>query len=170
MPYDAALALVASGDADLARRGLDVLDRLGADAVGAKVRRDLRARGVSVVPARRRSTTLTNPAGLTTRQIDVLRLMGDGLTNAELAERLYLSVKTIDKHVSAILAKLQTANRRDAVRRARGRDFRLNPIPATALLRAASRPSTKRVRPSTRTSHLVRRCRWQRSVRSVKPA
>ncbi len=119
MPYEAALALTDSGDADLARRGLDVLDRLGADAVAAKVRRDLRARGVSVVPARRRSTTLANPAGLTSRQIDVLRLMSEGLTNAELAERLYLSVRTVDKHVAAILDKLQVANRRDAVRQAR---------------------------------------------------
>ncbi|WP_407665011.1 response regulator transcription factor [Mycolicibacterium pulveris] len=49
----------------------------------------------------------------------MLRLLGDGLTNAELAERLYLSVKTIDKHVSAILDKLAVTNRRDAVRRAR---------------------------------------------------
>jgi DNA-binding NarL/FixJ family response regulator len=118
-PYQAALALVDSGDAELARRGLDVLDRLGAHAVAAKVRHDLRTAGVAVVPARRRATTLTNPAGLTTRQIDVLRLMGDGLTNTELAERLYLSVKTVDKHVSAILTKLEAANRRDAVRRAR---------------------------------------------------
>ncbi|MCV7223986.1 helix-turn-helix transcriptional regulator [Mycolicibacterium elephantis] len=119
MPYEAALALTDSDDPDLARRGLDALDRLGADAVAAKIRGRLRARGVAVVPARRRSTTLANTAGLTARQVDVLRLLGDGLTNAELAERLYLSVKTIDKHVSAILDKLAVTNRRDAVRRAR---------------------------------------------------
>ena len=118
-PYDAALALVDSGDADLARRALDVLDRLGAAAVAAKVRRDLRSTGLTVVPARRRSTTLTNPAGLTTRQVDVLRLIGEGLTNAELAERLYLSVKTVDHHVSAILTKLDVPGRRDAIRRGR---------------------------------------------------
>jgi DNA-binding CsgD family transcriptional regulator len=119
MPYEAALALVDSDDADLARRGLDVLDRLGATAVAAKVRQDLRARGLTAVPARRRSTTLTNPAGLTSRQVDVLRLIGEGLTNAELAERLYLSTKTIDHHVSAILTKLEVPGRREAVRRAR---------------------------------------------------
>jgi DNA-binding CsgD family transcriptional regulator/tetratricopeptide (TPR) repeat protein len=119
MPYEAALALLDSGDHDLARRGLDALDRLGAAAVAAKVRRDLRSRGLTTVPARRRSITLTNPAGLTARQTDVLRLIGDGLTNAELAERLYLSVKTVEHHISAILAKLHATNRRDAVRRAR---------------------------------------------------
>jgi DNA-binding CsgD family transcriptional regulator len=119
MPYDAALALVDSGDPAFAARALDILDRLGADAVAAKVRRDLRSKGVSAVPARRRAATLANPAGLTTRQTEVLRLLDDGLTNAELAERLYLSVKTVDHHVSAILTKLDVTKRRDAVRRAR---------------------------------------------------
>ncbi|WP_101949570.1 helix-turn-helix transcriptional regulator [Mycobacterium sp. 3519A] len=119
MPYDAALALVDSGDAAHASRALDILDRLGADAVAGKVRRALRSRGISVVPARRRATTLANPAGLTTRQTEVLRLLDDGLTNAELAERLYLSVKTVDHHVSAILTKLDVTKRRDAVRKAR---------------------------------------------------
>ena len=119
MPYDAALALIDSGDADLARRGLDELDRLGAAAVAAKIRRDLRSRGMAVVPARRRSTTLANPAGLTSRQIEVLRLIGEGLTNAELADRLYLSAKTVDHHVSAILTKLDVPGRRDAIRRGR---------------------------------------------------
>jgi DNA-binding CsgD family transcriptional regulator len=119
MPYDAALAMLDSSDPVLAVRALDILDRLGADAVAAKVRRDLRAGGQSVVPARKRSATLANPAGLTARQVDVLRLLDDGLTNAELADRLFLSVKTVDHHVSAILAKLEVNKRRDAVRRAR---------------------------------------------------
>jgi DNA-binding NarL/FixJ family response regulator len=119
MPYDAALALLDAGDPGLAARALDILDRLGADAVASKVRRDLRAGGQSVVPARRHSATLANPAGLTARQVDVLRLLDDGMTNAELADRLFLSVKTVDHHVSAILAKLEVNKRRDAVRRAR---------------------------------------------------
>lgn len=119
MPYDAALALVDSGDPAHAARVLDILDRLGADAVAAKVRRDLRSRGESVVPARRRAATLANPAGLTARQVEVLRLLDDGLTNVELAERLYLSVKTVDHHVSAILTKIDVSKRRDAVRRGR---------------------------------------------------
>ena len=119
MPYDAALALVDSSDPDDAARALDILDRLGADAVASKVRRDLRAAGRPVVPARRRSATLANPAGLTARQVEVLRLLDEGLTNTELADRLFLSVKTVDHHVSAILAKLEVNKRRDAVRKAR---------------------------------------------------
>ncbi len=114
-----ALALVGSGhDAD-ARAGLDALDRLGADRVAAKARLDLRDRGVSSVPARRRASTRDNHAGLTNRELDVLRLLGHGLTNGAIAESLFISRKTVDHHVSAILGKLQVANRRDAVRHGR---------------------------------------------------
>jgi predicted ATPase/DNA-binding CsgD family transcriptional regulator len=118
-PYDAALALADLGDIGCARRALDILDRVGADAVAAELRRELRSRGLTAVPARRRTATFANAAGLTARQVDVLRLLGDGLTNAELAERLFLSIKTVDHHVSAILAKLEVTKRREAVRRAR---------------------------------------------------
>jgi DNA-binding CsgD family transcriptional regulator len=117
--YEAALALTETGDDGCARRGLDMLDRIGATAVADKVRLDLRASGMNGVPARRRGTTLANPASLTRRQVEVLQMMEDGLTNAELAARLYLSAKTVDHHVSAILTKLQVDNRREAVRRGR---------------------------------------------------
>jgi DNA-binding CsgD family transcriptional regulator/tetratricopeptide (TPR) repeat protein len=134
MPYDAALALLDSGAPSLAARALDILDRLGADAVAAKVRRDLRSGGQAVVPARRRPATLANPAGLTARQVDVLRLLDDGLTNVELADRLFLSVKTVDHHVSAILAKLEVNKRRDAVRRARELGILADSAPAEVSL------------------------------------
>ncbi len=119
VPYEQAMSLIDSGDPTEVRVGLDLLDRLGADAVAAKVRLDLRARGVATVPARRRSTTLDNSAGLTGREVEVLRLLNAGLTNAELAERLYISHKTVDHHVSAIISKLHVRNRREAVRAAR---------------------------------------------------
>ena len=116
-PYEQALALVDAGTADSTRAGLDLLDRLGADQVAAKVRQDLRRRGATVIPSRRREATRANPAGLTARQVEILGLLADGSTNAEIAERLYISAKTVDHHVSAILSKLQVASRRDAVRR-----------------------------------------------------
>jgi DNA-binding CsgD family transcriptional regulator/tetratricopeptide (TPR) repeat protein len=118
-PYDAALALIDSGDPDAARGAVDVLDRLGAAAVAARVRLDLRSRGLRTVPAPRWATTLTNPAGLTARQVEVLRLIDEGLTSVEMAQRLFLSVKTVDHHVAAIMTKLDVPRRRDAVRRAR---------------------------------------------------
>ena len=113
-PYDQALALVDSGEPADVFAALELLDRLGADAVAAKVRRDLRGRGVTGVPARPRATTRTNPAGLTARQVDVLRLVAEGLTNAGIAARLFISEKTADHHVSAILAKLDVPTRREA--------------------------------------------------------
>lgn len=118
-PYEQAMALVDTGDHVDVRAGFDLLDRLGAEAVAAKVRLDLRNRGAAVVPSRRRSSTLDNSAGLTAREIEVLRLLESGLTNAELAGRLYISHKTVDHHVSAIISKLHVRNRREAVRAAR---------------------------------------------------
>ncbi len=116
-PYERALALIDTGELDAMRSGLDLLDRLGADEVSAKIRQDLRRGGMLGVPSRRRESTRENPAGMTNRQVEILRLLADGSTNAEIASRLFVSTKTVDHHVSALLAKLQVANRRDAVRR-----------------------------------------------------
>ena len=58
---------------------------------------------------------MVNPANLTPRELEVLALLGNGLTNAEIAERLFLSEKTVAHHVSAILRKLGVANRVQAV-------------------------------------------------------
>jgi DNA-binding CsgD family transcriptional regulator/tetratricopeptide (TPR) repeat protein len=118
-PFERALALVQTRDPDAARSAVDTLDRLGADAVAAKVRSVLRADGIVSVPARRRAATRAHPAGLTARQEEVLRHMSHGLTNAELADTLYISAKTVDHHVSAILTKLGVASRREAVRSSR---------------------------------------------------
>jgi len=120
LPYEAAMAAF-DGDLHAGRCviALGTLDRLGADAVADRLRRALRAAGVTSVPGRRRRSTRSNPLDLTARQLEVLGALTDGSTNAELAARLYVSEKTVDHHVSAILAKLGVANRREAVRRAR---------------------------------------------------
>ncbi|ROZ89284.1 helix-turn-helix transcriptional regulator [Gordonia sp. OPL2] len=117
--FDAALVLTETGDREQILAGLAGLDRLGAYATADRVRRALRAEGAMTIPSRKRSSTLSNRAGLTRRQVEVLSLMAEGMTNAELAERLYLSEKTVGHHVSAILACLGAPNRRDAVRRGR---------------------------------------------------
>jgi DNA-binding CsgD family transcriptional regulator len=112
--YERALALVDSGEPAAVRTGLDVLDQLGADAVAAKVRKELRDRGEVSIPARKRQTTRSNAAGLTAREAEVLALLAEGLSNTELAGRLFISPKTVDHHVSSILSKLGAANRRQA--------------------------------------------------------
>jgi DNA-binding NarL/FixJ family response regulator len=79
----------------------------------------LRQRGVRAASRGPRASTRANAAGLTRRQMEVLRLIDRGLSNAEIAERLCLSVKTVDHHVSAILAKLEASTRGEAAARAR---------------------------------------------------
>jgi DNA-binding NarL/FixJ family response regulator len=48
---------------------------------------------------------------VTAREADVLRLLGEGLSNAAIAERLYLSVRTVETYVSSLLAKLHVTAR-----------------------------------------------------------
>ena len=117
-PYERALARAESSDDATAVGALADLETMGAWAAADRCRELLRRRGLSRVPARRRTTTVTNPAGLTTRQLDVARLVARGLTNAELAQQLYISTRTADHHVSAVLAKLGLETRRDVVRQA----------------------------------------------------
>jgi DNA-binding CsgD family transcriptional regulator/tetratricopeptide (TPR) repeat protein len=119
LPFEQALALLGTGRPDDRRAGLDALDRLGADGTAAWFRQHLRSNGVTSIPARRRDATVANAAGLTARQVEVLALLGEGLTNAEVGRRLYISPKTADHHVTAILTKLGVNTRGDAVLTAR---------------------------------------------------
>src|SRR5438094_2552801 len=113
-PYEAALALTDSQDEEMVRRGLQELHQLGAQAAAAIVARRLRERGPRGLPRGPRPATQTTPANLTAREIEVLRLVAQGLRNAQIAERLVLSEKTIDHHVSAILRKLDVRTRGEA--------------------------------------------------------
>jgi len=94
---------------------LEILDEIGAKGALEFLKQDLRSKGVKNIPRGKRETTKNNPANLTNRQIDVLRLLKDGLTNLEIADSLFISAKTVDHHVSAILSKLEVDNRQKAV-------------------------------------------------------
>jgi DNA-binding CsgD family transcriptional regulator/tetratricopeptide (TPR) repeat protein len=113
-PYEHALALAGSGQVEPALEALTMLDGLGAGPAVAIVRRRLRELGVTRLPRRPQPGTLANPAGLTGRQLEILRLVAAGLPNAEIAQRLVVSPRTVDHHVSAILAKLGVPTRREA--------------------------------------------------------
>jgi DNA-binding CsgD family transcriptional regulator len=108
--YDAAVALVPSANGALLRNALDQLRALGARPAAAIVSRRLRELGERQVPRGPRE----NPAGLTNRELEVLPLLAEGLRNAEIAQRLVLSQKTVDHHVSAILRKLGVSTRGQA--------------------------------------------------------
>ena len=113
--YVRALALAQAGEGDPAvTEALGLLDALGARPTAARVRRELRRRGHRRVSRGPNRSSAQNPARLTNRQLDVLALLVDGMTDAEIAERLSLSVKTVGHHVSAVLAKLGVASRHDA--------------------------------------------------------
>lgn len=110
-PYEAALASAVSPDTTAARNGLLRLRELGARRAGARIARVLRQQGVRELRLGPREPTKRNPAGLTARELQVLALISDGLRNSEIAARLFLSEKTVDHHVSAILRKLGVSSR-----------------------------------------------------------
>jgi DNA-binding NarL/FixJ family response regulator len=97
---------------------LAMVDELGARPLASKVRRRLRALGVTRIPRGPVGDTRFKPAGLITRQVDVLRLLGKGYTNAQIASQLVVPARTVDSHVAAVLGKLGTASRREAATRA----------------------------------------------------
>jgi DNA-binding NarL/FixJ family response regulator/tetratricopeptide (TPR) repeat protein len=111
--YDAAIAL-SLGDSDAQIQATEVLETLGATAVAAKIRQQLRSQHVPV-PRGRSHSTRTHPVGLTSRQNEVLHLLAEGLTNLEIADRLFLSPRTVENHVAAVISKLNAPSRDSAV-------------------------------------------------------
>ena len=111
--YEAAIALCA-GDAEQHLQALGIFQRLEARPAAAIAARLLREGGVRGFPRGPRPSTKRNPAGLTNREVEVLGLIGQDMRNREIARRLHVAEKTIDHHVSAILAKLGVSSRRQA--------------------------------------------------------
>ncbi|MFI6873923.1 AAA family ATPase [Streptomyces sp. NPDC050400] len=117
-PYEHAAALAESPDPAVKLGALTTLDGLGAVPLARLVRAELRELGVRRVPRGPHAATRRNPAGLTDRQLQVVRCLVDGMTNPEIADRLVVSVRTVDNHVRAVLEKLDAPTRRAAARRA----------------------------------------------------
>ena len=110
-PYEQAAALV-DGDEAAVVDGLAILDRLGARPLAAVVRQRIRHMG-GAVPRGPRPTTRAHPAGLTEREAEVHGLLLAGLSNPDIADRLVLSRRTVEHHVSSVLAKLGVSSRAD---------------------------------------------------------
>lgn len=116
--YDAALALLDSRDEDALREATALLDQLGATAALTVAQAVMRQRGVKAIPRGRRAATRADEFGLTRREREVLALIGEGLTNGEIAARLFLAEKTVDNHVSNVLRKMGVKSRRAAAAKA----------------------------------------------------
>ncbi|HET8978818.1 MAG TPA: AAA family ATPase [Solirubrobacteraceae bacterium] len=113
-PYEAAFVQAQGEDEAQLRHALAEFQRLGALPAVRLVSRRLRERGVRDIPRGPHRSTSANPAALTARELEVLRLVADGLRNVEIAEGLVVSVRTVDHHVSSILGKLGVRTRAEA--------------------------------------------------------
>ena len=117
-PYEAGLALLESPEEAALREALRIFTDLGATATARLTRHKMRRLAIRSIPAGPRTATQEHPLGLTRREVEVLDLICAGLTNAEIAGKLFISVKTAGHHVSAVLAKLNVPTRRAAATRA----------------------------------------------------
>jgi DNA-binding CsgD family transcriptional regulator/tetratricopeptide (TPR) repeat protein len=124
--YEYAAALAESPETGDHLTALAILDALGAEPLARLIRARLKSLGVARIPRGPAPATRVNPAGLTERQVEVVQLLARGMTNAEIAGQLVLSVRTVDSHVAAALEKLGTRTRKEAAARAAGLGL-LNP-------------------------------------------
>lgn len=113
-PYEQASALADSSDEPALRKALAIFERLGAGPMVGITRRKLRAGGARRIPRGAQERTRNNPHGLTKRELQVLLLLAEGRRNADIARRLFVSDKTVDHHVSAVLSKLNVGSRGEA--------------------------------------------------------
>jgi DNA-binding CsgD family transcriptional regulator/tetratricopeptide (TPR) repeat protein len=114
-PYEAAMVRAQGQDEAQLRLALAEFQNLGALPAARLASRRLRELGVRDIPRGPRPGTLSNPAALTPRELEVIALLAEGLRNSEIADRLVLSPRTVDHHVSSVLGKLDARTRSEAV-------------------------------------------------------
>ena len=113
-PYKRAVAL-SSGGIDERIEAIRICDTLGAAPMARRLREDLHAEGVTGIPKGPQRSTRSSPVGLTPRQTEVLGLLRQGRTNNEIADELFISPRTVEHHVAAVLSKLELNSRIEVV-------------------------------------------------------
>jgi DNA-binding CsgD family transcriptional regulator/tetratricopeptide (TPR) repeat protein len=114
-PYEHACLLAWHGTETEQREALEILERLGAAPAAQALRKRMRAEGIRAVPRGLRISTRSNRLGLTRREAEILTLVSQGMRNSAIAKCLFVSTRTVDRHVSAILSKLGVQSRGEAV-------------------------------------------------------
>ncbi len=127
-PYSEALTL-AHGDARQRVRAIELFDEIGAFPAAQKMRGWAREAGVKGVPRGPNKLRKESEFGITPKELEVLHLLVRGKTNSQISDELFRSAKTVEHHVSSLLAKLNAKNRTDAAKIAQ--DMRLLDAEAT---------------------------------------
>lgn len=112
----AAARTLAMGDVRSQRAAIATLDSIGARRLAGMVGRRLRDQGVANLPRGPRPSSRSNPAGLTNREVLILRHLLRDRTNREIADDLFVSAKTVESHITSIFSKLGVKSRPEAVR------------------------------------------------------
>jgi DNA-binding CsgD family transcriptional regulator len=132
---------LSNGDAEARQQAVRLFQDIGAYATIKAAQAEMRRDGMPVTLAGPRKSTLENPAGLTRRQMDVLKAQNDGLSNTEIASKHFIFHKTVDHHVSAILPRLDASTRGEAAAKARKAGLiQRKPATAAAPERLLTRP------------------------------
>ena len=112
-PYEQAISL-SEGDEQAQKKALEIFEKLGASATLQLIKQKMRESGIKSIPKGPRKSTKENPSGLTKRELEVLELVSHGMSNSEIGKELFISAKTVDHHISAILSKLNIHSRTEA--------------------------------------------------------
>jgi DNA-binding CsgD family transcriptional regulator/tetratricopeptide (TPR) repeat protein len=112
-PYEQALAL-SDGNEKAMKKAVEIFDGLGAAAASQLIKQKMRKSGIKNIPKGPRQSTKENPSGLTERQMEILKLVANGLNNSEIGNKLYISTRTVENHISTIFSKLNIHSRVEA--------------------------------------------------------
>lgn len=111
--YEQALAL-SDGNEKAMKKSVEIFENLGASAASQLIKRKMRKSGIKNIPKGPRQSTKDNPSGLTERQVEILELVANGLSNSDIGNKLYISARTVENHISTIFSKLNIHTRTEA--------------------------------------------------------